>query len=213
MQDFIDGFSQFRRRYYEDDPALFEALVREGQSPRIMVVSCCDSRVDPGLLFGARPGELFAVRNVANLVPPYEPDGGRHGTSAALEFAVGTLGVERIVVLGHARCGGVQALLQGVDGGGGGEFIPAWMAIARTARDRALALTLTAGQPMSAAQRICEQEVVAISLANLMTFPKIRQKVEAKELTLHGWYFDLVAGHLLHLDPMTNAYKRLEKAF
>lgn len=196
IERFIEGFRHFRETYYAENRALFDALAQGGQSPKAMVVSCCDSRVDPALIFGAEPGEMFVLRNVANLVPPYSPDGSYHGTSAALEFAVRTLRVEHIVVLGHARCGGVRALLDAATGEAG-DFLGSWMEIARKARDDALAAAQ--GQPREAVQRACEHATVAVSLANLRTFPWICEAVDAGRLTLHGWYFDLESGELSRL--------------
>jgi carbonic anhydrase len=206
MQRLIDGFRRFRDGYFQENRGLFSALAQGGQQPKVLLIGCCDSRVDPSLIFGTQPGELFVLRNVANLIPPYSPDHGHHGTSAAVEFAVRNLEVEHIVVLGHSRCGGVRALIedQGVDGS---DFVRGWMAIARTARDRALALTLSAGQPAEAARRICEQETVALSLANLMTFPWIRERVQDGRLMLYGWWFDLENGELFRLDPLSNTFQ------
>lgn len=206
MDNLIDGFRRFRETYFEDHRRLFEALAAKGQNPKVLLIGCCDSRVDPAIIFDAQPGEMFVLRNVANLVPPYAPDQGHHGTSAAVEFAVRGLEVEHIVVLGHARCGGVRALIEGSTGAET-DFVSGWMHIARSARDRALALTLSAGQPIEAARRMCEQETVAISLGNLMTFPWIREKVEQGQLMLHGWFFDLDSGELFRLDPITNTFQ------
>ncbi len=206
MERLIEGFRRWRESYFEDNKGLFEALVQKGQSPKVLVIGCCDSRVDPGLIFGAGPGDIFVLRNVANLIPPYAPDSGLHGTSAAVEYAVRGLEVEHIVVLGHARCGGVRAL---VEGSSEGDFIQGWMSIASSARDRALALTLSSGQPIEAALRFCEHETVAISLGNLMTFPWIRERVEGGRLQLHGWWFDLEEGALFRLDPTTNTYQKV----
>lgn len=207
MQQLIDGFKRWREGYYEDNKSLFEALAQGGQTPRVLLIGCCDSRVDPGQIFGAGPGEMFVLRNVANLIPPYAPDTGHHGTSAALEFAVRHLQVEHVVVLGHARCGGVRALVEGQSDDG--DFIQRWMCIARSARDRALALTLSSGLPAESALRMTEQETVAISIGNLMTFPWIRERVEKGALMLHGWWFDLDHGELFRLDPSTNTFVRV----
>lgn len=193
MDRLIDGFRRFREIYYREHRELFETLAR-GQAPRVMVVGCSDSRVDPALIFDAAPGEIFTVRNVANLVPPYAPSASYHGTSAALEFAVRALQVEHVVVLGHARCGGIGALLRQQEAAAW-DFIPAWMAIARPARERALA----AGGLPEAAQRACEHEAIKVSLGNLMTFPWVRERVERGSLALHGCYFDLEVGELLRL--------------
>jgi len=210
MERLIEGFRRFRETYFEENRALFAALAQKGQTPKVLLIGCSDSRVDPGLIFGAQPGELFVLRNVANLIPPYAPDAGHHGTSAAVEFAVRALGVEHVVVLGHAGCGGVKTLVESpFDEDNGFDFIKGWMSIARTARDRALALTLSSGQPVEVALRMCEQETVAISMANLMTFPWIRERVYEHSLALHGWWFDLESGQLHRLDPMTNTFRQV----
>lgn len=201
MDRLIEGFLCFRETYYERHRPLFDALARGGQSPQAMVISCCDSRVDPGRIFSTGPGEIFVVRNVANLVPPYAPDDAYHGTSAALEFAVKSLQVEHIIVLGHTRCGGVRALLNEQ---AGGEFITPWMAMAKPAADRVLADA--AGKTADEVQRLCEQQTVRVSLANLMTFPWIRERVEAGKAFIHGWYFDLETGDLYWIDQTTGQF-------
>jgi carbonic anhydrase len=198
----IEGFRGFRRNYYAENRELFDSLARQGQAPKVMIIGCADSRVDPLLIVGAEPGEVFVVRNVANLVPPYAPDDRLHGTSAALEFAVLNLGVEHIVVLGHAQCGGVQALLDGPGAARGkDDFVTPWMSIARPARDKAMAVA--AGRQR---QRACEQATVEVSLGNLLTFPWIRSRVAAGKLGLHGWYFDLERGALMRFDAAQGAF-------
>ncbi len=171
------------------------------------MIGCSDSRVDPALLFDAEAGDLFVVRNVANLVPPYAPDREYHGTSAALEFAVRSLLVEHIVVLGHAQCGGVRALLEApvTDDT---DFVQSWMRIAGPARDRAR--WRAAGQEEGVLRRVCEHESIGVSLANLMTFPWIRERVEAGQLALHGWYFDLEQGQLYELDRAQGTFLPLD---
>jgi carbonic anhydrase len=208
MDRLIDGFRRFRATYFEENRALFEALAQGGQQPKTLMIGCCDSRVDPGLIFGAAPGEVFVLRNVANLVPPFETAGTYHGTSAAIEFAIRKLSVEHIVVLGHAGCGGVRVLVE-QGAADGTDFLRPWMDIARSARDRAFHLARTAGLTPEAVRRICEHETIGISLANLMTFPWVRQRVEENRLTLHGWWFDLELGELLRLDPATKSFQPL----
>jgi len=189
MQRLLDGYRRFHAEIWPREQARFETLADRGQRPRAMVISCSDSRVDPQLIFDARPGELFVVRNVANLVPPYEPDAAYHGTSAALEFGVRVLGVRDLVVMGHGFCGGVRALLEGAPAEAQ-DFVAPWMGIAAPARERALACT--PADP----QEACEQEVVRLSLANLLTFPWVREAVEAGRLGLHGLHFDIRIGQL-----------------
>jgi carbonic anhydrase len=197
MDRLIEGFRNFRQELWPANRALFRALASRGQAPRVMVIACADSRVDPQLIFSAAPGEIFTVRNVANLVPPYAPNSDYHGTSAALEFAVRGLQVEDIVVLGHADCGGVRRLLRGPDPMATSDFVDSWMRIAVPARERALA---QAGGDIEAAQPICEHENVKVSLENLATFPWVRERVASGKLTLHGCYFGIEAGQLLRLD-------------
>jgi len=208
MDQMIEGFRRFRDNYFANNRAFFDNLSQQGQTPKVLLIGCSDSRVDPAIIFDAQPGEMFVLRNVANLIPPFAPDSSHHGTSAAVEFAVRGLKVEHIVVLGHARCGGVRALIEG-NSNDNTDFIHAWMQIARSARDRALALTLSAGQPIEAARRMCEQETVAISLGNLMTFPWVREQVEAGKLMLHGWFYDMEDGKLFRLDPVTNTFQEV----
>lgn len=197
IQGLIDGFRAFRETVYPRNRALFDALAHRGQAPKVMMIGCANSRVDPLLITGAGPGDVFVVRNVANLVPPYNPDGRYHGTSAALEFAVRVLGVEHIIVLGHAGCGGVQALLDGSPlAGRSDDFVGAWMTIAEPARVRAVERAPTGAER----QRACEHETVKVSLANLRTFPWIAERLAAGTLTLHGWYFDLDGARLMRLD-------------
>ncbi len=195
IDELIEGFRRFQAAYCGERSEAFERLARAGQSPRFLVISCCDSRVDPAIITDAAPGDLFVVRNVANLVPPYEEGGGYHGTSAALEFAVRKLEVRHVIVLGHAHCGGIRALM-GVDGpGAGGAFIGPWMAIAAEARERVRAALSQAG--VEERLRACERAVIGVSLRNLMTFPFVREAVNAGRLALHGWYFDIERGALL----------------
>jgi carbonic anhydrase len=204
----VDGFKRFRHEHFHTEDGLYQRLTREGQSPRIMVIACCDARVDPAIITDCDPGDLFVVRNVANLVPPNESGGHYHGTSAALEFAVRGLGVRHVIVLGHARCGGIRALLHDAIGTGeSSQFIQPWMTIATKARDT----TLQAGlDPLSdAAARQCEQDAVRISLENLLSFPWVAERVRNGDLQLHGWYFDMDGGELLRYDPTAQRFVSL----
>ncbi len=202
IAEFIAGFKRFQERYFSEDRDLFERL-GQGQSPKTMIVACADSRVDPALLTGAVPGDVFVVRNVANLVPPYERAGSFASVPAALEFAVLSLGVEHIIVLGHAQCGGIHALMSGA--GTSGEFIGKWVGIAQRARERVLA-ELPA-KPPALQERVCEQASILVSLENLMAYPWIAQRVAAGTVHLHGWYFDIEEGDLLSYNPARNAFE------
>lgn len=202
----IEGFLRFRERTLAKDDAQFQDLVQYGQTPSTLVVACCDSRVDPALILDCAPGDLFVIRNVANLVPPIENQGQYHGTSAALEFGVCNLGVQHIIVLGHAHCGGIHALLEGgvVKND---SFIAGWMGIAAEAREHVeRELNASASEVR---HRACEQKSILVSLQNLMTFPWIRSRVEQGKLTLHGWYFDIEHGELLGYDTTTRRFEVL----
>jgi carbonic anhydrase len=196
MDALLDGYRRFRRNRWPERRRQFETLADKGQQPRALVVSCADSRVDPGMIFDAGPGELFIVRNVANLVPPFAPDGAWHGTSAAIEFAIRVLEVPEILVMGHALCGGVRALLEGAPAEAS-DFIAPWMGLAGLARDRALARTDILDR-----QLCCEQETIRLSLDNLTTFPWIASRVAAGTLRLSGAHFDIRAGQLSVLDDL-----------
>lgn len=206
--DLIEGFHRFRAQHYADEDALYRQLVQEGQTPKILVVACCDSRVDPALVLNCAPGDLFVIRNVANLVPPAENrSGGRHGTSAALEYAVGILKVEHIVVLGHAHCGGIRALMSGIHGDSEESYINSWM---RVAND--VLVGVERDMPEASKyerERACEQRAILGSLENLMTFPWVRESVSEGRLTLHGWYFDMENGALLGYNPATLRFETL----
>ena len=201
MTDFTDliaGYGRFRRQDYALQRERWAEL-RERQDPKVMVIACSDSRVDPAQIFDTSPGEIFAVRNVANLVPPFETGGGRHGVSAALEFAVTQLEVPEIVVLGHGSCGGVHAsLTQRFDGAepGAGGFIAHWIDLLDEARDRIVA---EHGEGPEAT-RALELETVRVSIANLRTFPWIDERVSAGTLRLHGAYFAIADGVLHVMD-------------
>ncbi len=204
----IAGFRRFQSVYYGERRDLVERLVREGQTPKVMVVACSDSRVDPAIVMDCDPGDLFVVRNVANLVPPCEEGRGYHGTSAALEFAVRCLHVKHVIVMGHARCGGIRALLGDIRFEDGvGQFISPWMSIADAARREAAATHAQDSAERRAAA--CEQAAVRISMRNLMTFPFVQKAVAAGRLQLHGWYFDLDGGELLGCDPHSGQFSRL----
>ena len=203
----LAGFARFQERYFGADGSLFERL-RQGQSPRAMVIACCDSRVDPGMLTGADPGDMFVVRNVANLVPPYRNGAEMPGIRADIEFGVKGLNVEHIIVLGHRSCGGIQALMNG-EGitENNYEFIGTWVAIARQARERVLRELPDA--PAAVQAKACEQWAISLSLDNLMSFPWIRERVERGVLALHGWYFDIDRGELLGYRAETGEFEAL----
>lgn len=206
IERFIGGFRTFRKDYFGPENLRFESL-KQGQNPKTMIIGCSDSRVDPAILTNCGPGDIFTVRNVANLVPPYEENSGLHGVSAALEFAVCHLGVEHIIVLGHSQCGGIKALMAGTCGCKGGGFISNWMSIAEPARDKVLAELPEKDADLK--QRAAEQAAILLSLENLHSFPWIDQRVKEGALTLHGWYFDLHAGELLEYLPENGFFQKV----
>ena len=201
----ISRFHGWRATSYQDNKAWFRRLAQSGQHPRAMIISCCDSRVHVTSIFGADEGEFFIHRNVANLVPPYNPDGEYHGTSAAVEYAVTSLGVAHIVVLGHSNCGGVKGCHDMCSGHAPAleeksSFVGRWMDILRPGYERIRATA--PADPL----RALEKEAVLVSLENLMTFPFVRTAVEDDRLTLHGLWNDTGEGALEQYDPIRAAF-------
>lgn len=189
----LDGYSNFRSGRYASEAERYRRLGEGAQKPKIMIIACCDSRAAPETIFDAGPGEMFVVRNVANLVPPYTPDGGHHATSAALEFAVMSLGVQHIVVMGHGRCGGIRAAVQESSPLTHTDFIGSWM---RAIKDVTRIVPRVTGENAETHERHIERASIEHSLANLRTFPWIRMKENRKELSLHGVWFDIAMGEL-----------------
>ena len=197
----IDGYRRFRDGAYCEQKHRFETLSTEGQSPPVMIISCCDSRVDPATVFDTVPGQVFALRNVANLVPPFESAPGLHGASAAIEFGVLGLGVQHIVVLGHGQCGGIGAALGGANlGAGSAGFVEAWMTIISEARTRVL--QSLPRDPQGALER----EAIKVSLTNLRSFPYIAERERDGRLQLHGALFAIANGSLLVLDEASGEF-------
>jgi carbonic anhydrase len=205
-QQLIDGYRAFligRLRHEQDR---YRGLAESGQSPQIMVIGCCDSRVSPEVIFDARPGELFVVRNVANIVPPYAPDGHAHGVSAALEFGVGALKVRHIVVLGHAQCGGVKAFVEDAEPLSPGDFIGNWMKLMAPAAEKLGPRgTLSRDEYLTR----LEQANVVNSIDNLMTFPRLRILIERGQVRVHAAYFGVATGQLSVRDPATEKFAQV----
>ena len=201
-QRLIDGYTAFLSERLPREQSRLRELAETGQRPEIMVIGCCDSRVSPEVIFDARPGELFVVRNVANIVPPYAPDGQAHGVSAALEFGVGALRVKHIVVLGHAQCGGVKAFAEDAEPLSPGDFIGKWMKLVQPAADKTPRGSLTPAQYLTR----LEQANIANSIDNLTTFPRLRKLVERGEVAVHGAYFGVATGGLLVRDPASGEF-------
>jgi carbonic anhydrase len=193
MDRLIEGYRRFRANVWPAERARYELLAQTGQSPETLVIACSDSRVDPQTVFGAGPGELFVVRNVAGLVPPYRPDASYHGTSAALEYGVRVLKVARIIVLGHALCGGVRVMVRGAPEQAR-DFVEPWIRIAEAVRhqfEHAASVEDDLGE--------CEKAVIRLSLTNLLTFPWISEAVRQNNLQLDGFRFDIRTGCLTML--------------
>jgi len=202
------GFRKFRDKYFANEHPLYPRLTTgTGQTPKTLIIGCSDSRVDPAIITSASPGELFIVRNVANLVPPYEKGGGFHGVSAAIEFAVVNLKVENIIVLGHRQCGGIRALMlnQGTQPNG---FVERWVRIAQSAKERVLEK-----HPGADEENLCrhgELESIITSLHNLRTFPFVQEAMDQRGLAVMGIYFDLESGHLFEYDEDHAEFRNIE---
>ena len=202
----VQRYKGWKATTYADNKAWYGHLATEGQHPRAMLISCCDSRVHVTAIFGADQGEFFIHRNIANLVPPYAPDGGQHGTSAAVEYAVTALKVAHIVIVGHSACGGVagcEAMCSGAapDLDEKSSFVGRWMDLLRPGYERVKDIEDDAERT-----RALEYEAVKTSLDNLMTFPFVKAAVEADQLTLHGLWNDIAAGAIEQFDPKTNSF-------
>jgi carbonic anhydrase len=204
----LAGYRNFMKGSYSQESGRYRELARDGQTPETMVIACCDSRAAPEAIFDARPGELFVLRNVANLIPPYEPDGEFHSTSAALEFAVQSLRVHNIVVMGHGRCGGIRAALDpAAEPLSSGDFIGKWMSLVAPAAESVAGNSLmTAGERQTALERIS----IRFSIANLRTFPCVRILEEKGKLSLGGAWFDISSGELWVMNRQTGDFERPE---
>jgi carbonic anhydrase len=196
-QTLLDGYNTFTTQRLPTEQTRYRELSTRGQSPETMVIGCCDSRVSPEVIFDAGPGELFVVRNIANLVPVYQPDGNAHGVSAALEFAVNVLRVKNIVVLGHAQCGGIRAFVDKAAPLSPGDFIGKWMQMFVKPGEK---VEQRDHESMQDFVTRIEKAAVFRSLENLMTFPFVRSAVERGEMVLHGAYFGVAEGRLFVLD-------------
>lgn len=204
-QRLLDGYRAFSAGRLDHERERYRALAAEGQKPAAMVIGCCDSRAAPETIFDCGPGELFVVRNVANLVPTYEPDGEYHSTSAALEFAVAVLGVSDILVLGHGRCGGISAALAtDMQPLSDGDFIGKWMSLLKPAAATLGSTAMTGGERQTALERIS----IRHSIDNLRSFPFIAEREAAGTLALHGAWFDIGTGELWITDPETGDFVR-----
>jgi carbonic anhydrase len=201
-----DGYENFRSGRYSQEAERYKKLGEGAQKPSVMIIACCDSRAAPETIFDAGPGEIFVMRNVANLVPPYAPDGKHHATSAALEFAVLSLNVQHIVVMGHGRCGGIRAVVEGGDPLSSGDFIGQWM---RDVQDVAEAVKHDHPHDL---QTAVEHASVEHSLANLRTFPWLRVRENKSDVSLHGAWFDIALGELHVYDEQQRSWQLVNAA-
>ena len=202
----VNRYRGWKATAYEENKAWYRHLAEDGQHPRAMIISCCDSRVHVTAIFGADQGEFFIHRNIANLVPPYETDGGQHGTSAAVEYAVTALKVAHIVIVGHSQCGGVRGCEDMCSGEApeleeASSFVGRWMDLLRPGYDRVKHIA-DAGERT----RALEKEAVLVSLTNLMTFPFVKSAVEDETLKLHGLWNDIAEGALEIYDTGANGF-------
>jgi len=205
----LEGYKAFATQRLPTEQTRFRELSVKGQSPEVMVIGCCDSRVSPEVIFDVGPGELFVVRNIANLVPVYQPDGTAHGVSAALEYAVTVLKVKHIVVLGHAQCGGIRAFVDKIEPLTPGDFIGKWMKMFIKPGE-----VVEQREHESMAQFVERIEKAAVfrSLENLMTFPFVRKAVDGGQMQTHGAYFGVAEGSLFVLDKTTKEFKKAQEA-
>ena len=210
LQRLLDGFATFRTQYYPRHRELYQRLSTEGQSPPVLIVGCADARVDPAILTLTQPGDLFVVRNVGAIVPPIQRDHQFHGTSSAVEFAVRGLKVQHVVILGHALCGGLRALYEGDDSPlSDYDFLFNWVKIAQPAKD-AILKGLSPDTPVEKIRRAIEQASVVNTVANLMTFDWVVERVKSGELAVHGWYFDMTAAQLYAFNPQTCVFDKVD---
>ncbi len=207
----IEGYKNFHTEYFRNDKSLYKRLKEIGQAPKTLVIACSDSRVDPGIITKSGPGDIFVVRNVANLVPPYTKKENRtlHGVSAALEFGVRILEVENIIILGHSHCAGVRAMFNPKSVPLETDFIGEWVKIATPAKKRATTKYDTDEHQQQLLHH-CERETILLSLDNLLTFPWIKERVIDKKLQIHGWYFSLGDGSLKYYDQETGNFIAFE---
>jgi carbonic anhydrase len=206
-QHLIEGYAAFIRGPYAETEGKYKKLAKEGQAPATMVIACCDSRAAPETIFDAGPGELFVLRNIANLVPTFQPDAGQHGTSASIEFAVAALEVQNLVVLGHGRCGGIRAALNPGHALAQGDFIGKWMSmLAPVSAEVAKYSFLTPTERETVLERLS----VRNSINNLRTFPYVKEREADGRLKLHGAWFDISTGELWVMNPETGDFSRPE---
>src|ERR1700712_788084 len=203
----IDGYAAFIHGPYAEAEGKYKKLAKDGQSPTTMIIACCDSRAAPETIFDAGPGELFVLRNIANLVPPFQPDAGQHGTSAGIEYAVNALGIKDLIVLGHGRCGGIRWALNPGRPLAQGDFIGKWMSMLAPVTDQVATYSfMTATERATALERLS----VRNSIKNLRTFPYVKSGEAEGKLTVHGAWFDVSTAELWLMDQEPGDFSRPE---
>lgn len=207
VDQLVEGYRKFRRSRFRSYRKLYETLAQKGQKPGVLMIACSDSRVSPTTIFSADPGQIFVARNIASIVPPYDPDSKPRSVGAALEYAIKVLKVGDIIVLGHARCGGVHALLTNGEGLPPNDYLKPWVEVAAPAR----ALCPTGMDKMHEHERgLCgEQAVVQLSINNMSNYPWVRERLDAGDLKIHGFHFDLFNGQLARLDPAKGKFEQV----
>lgn len=195
LKKILAGYSNFRKRYARGKQSVMQQLAKNGQNPDIMVVACCDSRVDPSVILQCNPGDLFVIRNVANIVPPYECDEKHHGTSAALEFGICYLNVKHLIILGHSQCSGIDALING-NQLKQNDFISNWVSLIEKA--------------YITNNMLCAKNALMHSYENCLTFPWIKERVSNHQLEIHRWFFEIESGKIYVCDAANNTYSPLE---
>ncbi|KAI8901274.1 carbonic anhydrase [Globomyces pollinis-pini] len=206
LDKFLSGYKRFHKNYFCENQLLFKTL-QTGQAPKTVLIGCCDSRVDPAIITDCDPGDIFVVRNVANLVAPHKVDFGYHGTASALEYAVRVLQVENIIILGHSHCGGIELLMQS-DDAPEFEYLGHWMSMGKAAKDKTL--RFYSDQPRDVQNRACEKASILQSLENCVSYPWIHEKLKDGSLSLTGWYFDFDTGKLLGYNSEKSTFESLD---
>ncbi|MCX7337854.1 MAG: carbonic anhydrase [Alphaproteobacteria bacterium] len=207
INDLILGCNQFHQKYFCDGDVVFRELIKNGQHPKTLVVSCSDSRVDPAILMNCKPGDLFVIRNVANLIPPFENDNTHHGTSAALEFGICSLGIRHVIVLGHSQCGGIQSLFADPKPNKENSFLSKWMELVHPIYDSVMHDYAT--DCIDIKTEACSHRALIHSLKNLETFPWIQERIATGRLFLHAWYFELSKGKFLAFNKDKHCFEEL----
>ena len=208
LEEFRNGYEKFKKVKFKKNKKRFKKLIKEGQSPKVLFITCSDSRVVPDLITSSGPGDLFIVRNIGNFVPPFNPDGEYHCTGAAVEYAVSHLNVTDIIVCGHSDCGAVKELFLEHEPDAKNANIIKWLSLGEKAKDKTL--EAVGDKPFKKQRRFAEKLSAVLQIENLLTYPDVKERVEAGELHLHAWHYNIKTGAIKYFDDETNEYKSLE---